>query len=125
MHMRLPVDGIEVFAGTGGREFDPLKPVALFLHGAGFDHTAFMLQSRWFAHHGWSALAPDFPGHGRSAGAPLDSIAAMADWSAALIAAAGATEARLIGHSMGSLVALATAARHPDRVTGLLSLIHI
>jgi pimeloyl-ACP methyl ester carboxylesterase len=117
--MRLLVDDTEVFASTGGREFDPAKPVAVFLHGAGFDHTAFALQSRWFAHHGFSVLAPDFPGHGRSAGSPLGSIAAMADWTAALIAAAGASEARLVGHSMGSLAALAMAARHPDRVTGL------
>jgi pimeloyl-ACP methyl ester carboxylesterase len=117
--MRLLVDDTEVFAGTGGRDFDPAKPVAVFLHGAGFDHTAFALQSRWFAHHGFSVLAPDFPGHGRSAGPALRSIAAMADWTAALLAAAGASEARLIGHSMGSLTALAMAARHPDRVTGL------
>jgi pimeloyl-ACP methyl ester carboxylesterase len=117
--MHLLVDGVEVFAGTGGREFDPRKPVTVFLHGAGFDHTAFALQSRWFAHHGSSVLAPDFPGHGRSAGTPLTSIAALADWTAALILAAGASDARLIGHSMGSLVALAAAARHPDKVTAL------
>ena len=64
-------------------------------------------------------LAPDLPGHGRSAGPPLSSIAAMADWTAALIAAAGVRAARLVGHSMGSLVALETAARHPEKVTGL------
>ena len=44
---------------------------------------------------------------------PLSSIAALADWTAALIDAAGARAARLIGHSMGSLIALETAARHP------------
>ena len=64
-------------------------------------------------------LAPDFPGHGRSAGAPLSSIAALADWTAALIDAAGVRSVRLVGHSMGSLVALETAARHPAKVTAL------
>ncbi|MFX7682694.1 alpha/beta fold hydrolase, partial [Acinetobacter baumannii] len=33
--------------------------------------------------------------------------------------AAGATKARLIGHSMGSLIAIETSARHPDKVSGL------
>jgi pimeloyl-ACP methyl ester carboxylesterase len=43
----------------------------------------------------------------------------MADWTAALLDAAGAPKARLIGHSMGSLIALETSARHPDKVSGL------
>jgi pimeloyl-ACP methyl ester carboxylesterase len=64
-------------------------------------------------------LAPDLPGHGHSAGQPLDSIAAMADWTVALIEAAGVSKAVLVGHSMGSLVALEVAARHPARVRAL------
>jgi pimeloyl-ACP methyl ester carboxylesterase len=77
------------------------------------------LHSRWFAHHGFGVLAPDLPGHGRSGGAPLPTIADMADWTAALLDAAGVAKAKLVGHSMGSLVALETAARHPARVSAL------
>jgi pimeloyl-ACP methyl ester carboxylesterase len=62
---------------------------------------------------------PDLPGHGRSQGPTLRSIAEMADWVAALLDAARATKAHLIGHSMGSLVALETAARHPQKVSAL------
>ena len=117
--MLLSVNGIETFVATGGREFDVSQPTIVLLHGAGFDHTAWALHSRWFAHHGYGVLAPDLPGHGRSPRAPLPAIADMADWTAALLDAAGAARARLIGHSMGSLVALETAARHPARVTAL------
>jgi pimeloyl-ACP methyl ester carboxylesterase len=120
--MKLSVSGREVFVATGGREFDPALPAVVFLHGAGFDHSAWALHSRWFAHHGFSVLAPDLPGHGRSAGPALRSIADMADWTAALLASAQAAKARLIGHSMGSLIALETAARHPAKVS-MLSLI--
>ena len=117
--MRIIVDGNETFAGTGGRDFDPALPAIVFLHGAGLDHSVWALLARSFAHRGLAVLAPDLPGHGRSAGPPLSSIAAMADWTAALIEAAGARAARLVGHSMGSLVALETGARHPDKVNGL------
>src|SRR5579864_8597291 len=117
--MQLTVNGHQTFAATGGRDFDPVLPAVVLLHGAGFDHTAWALHSRWFAHHGYAVLAPDLPGHGRSASPGLGSIAGMADWTAALLDAAGASKADLVGHSMGSLIALETAARHPARVSAL------
>jgi pimeloyl-ACP methyl ester carboxylesterase len=117
--MQLTVNGTDTFIATGGKAFDPSLPTVLFLHGAGMDHTAWALHDRWFAHHGHNVLAPDLPGHGRSPGAPLPTIAEMADWTAALLDAAGAANAKLIGHSMGSLIALETAARHPAKVSGL------
>src|SRR6195952_4177939 len=117
--MQLSVNGLETFVATGGRQFDTSQPTVVMLHGAGFDHTTWALHSRWFAHHGYGVLAPDLPGHGRSSGAPLPSIDEMADWTAALLDAAGVAKARLVGHSMGSLIALETAARHPARVSAL------
>jgi pimeloyl-ACP methyl ester carboxylesterase len=115
----LSVEGKQVFAGSGGRDFDPSLPAMVFLHGAGMDHSVWALLARAFSHHGFGVLAPDFPGHGRSAGPALGSMAALADWTAALIDAAGIKTARVIGHSMGSLVALEMAARHPAKLSGL------
>lgn len=117
--MQLEVKGLDVFVATGSKAFDPSLPTVVLLHGAGMDHTAWALHDRWFSHHGFAVLAPDLPGHGRSAGAPLTSIADLADWTVALMAAAAVSKARLVGHSMGSLIALETAARHPDKVTAL------
>src|SRR5256714_10046062 len=117
--MQLLVKCAGIFVATGGRPFDRSLPAVVMLHGAGFDHSTWALHSRWFAHHGYSVLAPDLPAHGRSSGAPLPTIADMADWTAALLDAAGAPKAKLVGHSMGSLIALETSARHPDKVSGL------
>ncbi len=55
----------------------------------------------------------------RATGAPLESVEAIADWLLALLDAAGVDEAALVGHSMGSLIALETAARAPARVERL------
>jgi len=117
--MILTVDGVEIFATTGGKPLDPKLPLVVFLHGAGFDHSMWAPFSRWFSHHGYSVLAVDLPGHGRSKGELISSIPGMADWVIRLIAAAGADKAGLVGHSMGSLVALDTAARYPDKVSAL------
>ncbi len=114
--MDLTVDGKGVFAGTGGRPLEKDRPLVVLLHGAGMDHTVWVLQARFLSHHGFSVLAIDTPGHGRSKGSPLATIEAMADWVAAAIVASGFERAALVGHSMGAAVALTAAARAPEKV---------
>ncbi len=114
--MWLEVNGRRAYAYTGGRPFDPADPVLVFVHGAQHDHSVWILQTRYLAHHGFSVLALDLPGHGRSEGEPLKAVAQMADWVLAVLAAAGARRATLIGHSMGALIALDAAARAPTVV---------
>lgn len=117
--MKLTVHGREAYAYTGGKPFDPALPSIVFIHGALHDHTVWTLLARWCAHHGFGVLAPDLPGHMRSAGPALENVEAMADWLLALLDAAGVENAALVGHSMGSLVALEAAARAPERTTRL------
>ena len=107
------------YAYTGGKAFNPGLPCVVFIHGALHDHSVWTLLARWFAHHGFGVLAVDQPGHGRSAGAPLASVEELADWTLALLDAAGAPRATLVGHSMGSLIALEAAARAPERASHL------
>jgi pimeloyl-ACP methyl ester carboxylesterase len=113
------VQGYPAYAYTGGKPYDPSRPAIVFIHGAALDHSVWQWQSRYFAHHGYGVLAVDLPAHGRSPGSPRDSIGALADWVAAFIEAAGHERAHVVGHSMGALVALETALRHPQRVDHL------
>jgi pimeloyl-ACP methyl ester carboxylesterase len=117
--MQLIVDGRKVYAATGGRPFDASKPAAVFLHGAGCDHTVWQLPARWFAWHGYSVLAPDLPGHGRSEGAPLPTLPDLAHWLGRLLDASGAERVMLVGHSMGAAIALEAAAAVGARCTGI------
>lgn len=110
------VQGNKAYAYTGGKPFDPSLPTVVFIHGAEHDHSVWALQSRYFAHHGYSVLAVDLPGHGRSQGEGLRSVEDMADWILALLKAAQAQSAVLVGHSMGSLIALEAASRAPDTI---------
>lgn len=114
--MKLEINGAEIFASTGGRDFDPKGNVILFLHGSGQNHLGFQLQHRFFANRGWQAITPDFPGHGLSGGAPLTSIGDMADWVADFMEAAGIETAHVVGHSQGGLILLELAARHGSKV---------
>jgi len=117
--MKLDVNGASIYCYTGGKPFNPEQPTVVFLHGVLNDHSVWILQTRYFAHHGWNVLAPDLPGHGRSGGEPPSTVAEASDFVLALLNAAGVAEAALVGHSFGSLIALETAAQHPARVDRL------
>jgi pimeloyl-ACP methyl ester carboxylesterase len=114
--VNLVIEGRKAFAYTAARDLDPQKRTMAFVHGAGLDHSWFGLQSRYFGYHGWNVLALDLPGHGRSAGPPSASIAGMAQWILKILDALGISKVNLVGHSMGTLVALECAARQPERV---------
>jgi len=114
--MQFEVNAKQVYAYTGGKTFDAKLPTVVFVHGAQCDHSVWILQSRYLAHHGWGVLAVDLPGHGRSEGPALAIIGELAEWVSAVQDAAGVNKAAIVGHSMGSLIALECAARHSNRV---------
>lgn len=117
--MKLIVHGREAYCYTGGKPFDAALPCVVLIHGALNDHSVWTLLARSLAHHGHSVLAVDLPGHQRSSGPVLPDVAALADWIWAVVDAAGARTAALVGHSMGSLIALEAAARAPERTNRL------
>lgn len=117
--IRLPVAGRTVYVGTASSSPAPDARSVVFVHGAGMDHTVWALPTRHFARKGWRVLAIDLPGHGRSQGPPLDSIATMGEWLADVLDAAEVATAAVAGHSMGSLVAWEFARRQSERCSAL------
>ena len=117
--MKFKVNNDEVFASTGGRPFDKNKPLIIFVHGSGLTHMTWVLQTRYFAFHGYSCLALDLPGHGLSGRKSLKSIEDMADWVSNVIDVVGYKEASLVGHSQGCLVTIECTARYPNKIKTL------
>lgn len=114
------VDGLPAHGATGGVELTGDDPVVVLIHGAGMDCTVWQQQTRFLAHRNLRAVAVDLPGHGRSEGQPLETIADMAHWVARFMEAAELKPAHVVGHSMGSFIALELARHHPDLVTSLI-----
>jgi pimeloyl-ACP methyl ester carboxylesterase len=117
--MYLQVNGAQTYCYTGGKPFNPAQPTVVFIHGVLNDHSVWILQSRYLAHHGWNVLAVDLPGHCKSEGEAPSSVEEAAEFIVALLDAAGVEKAALVGHSFGSLIALEAAARLQDRVSHL------
>jgi pimeloyl-ACP methyl ester carboxylesterase len=92
-------------------------PPLLLIHGFGgaawnFDELVPFLAGR-------RLLIPDLPGHGGSPPLPAPSLAGFADLLAGLLDAEGIAAADVLGHSLGGVVALRLAVRHPGRVRRL------
>lgn len=118
--MIVQVDGVDAHAATGGVDISGSDgPVVLLIHGAGMDSTVWYLQTRYLAHRGLRAVAVDLPGHGRSAGEPLTTIDDMADWVERFVTEAGLGPVHVVGHSMGTFIALELASRHADVVASI------
>ncbi|MDM7463185.1 MAG: alpha/beta hydrolase [Tepidimonas taiwanensis] len=108
-----------MYAYTGDRPFDPALPTVVMIHGVLNDHSVWILQSRYLAHHGFNVLAIELPGHGRSGGEPPACVADGARAVLGLLDALGVDRAALVGHSFGSLIALQAAADAPQQVSHL------
>jgi pimeloyl-ACP methyl ester carboxylesterase len=117
--MMIPLNGAQLYAYTAGKAFNPEQPTVVFIHGVLNDHSVWVLQARYLAHHGYNVLAIDLPGHGRSSGQPPASVGEAAQTVLALLDALHIKRAALIGHSFGSLIALQTAADAPGRASHL------
>jgi pimeloyl-ACP methyl ester carboxylesterase len=117
--MYLNLNNEQVFVANGHREFVPTQPTVVFIHGAGMSHLCWALYTRYYAHNGFNVLTIDFPAHGFSTGEPLTTIESMADFVNAVLDHYAVKDCRLVGHSMGSLVAIEAAYRNQERVKHL------
>ena len=117
--MELIINDAPVYVATGGKDFDSKLPTVIFLHGSGGDHRTWALQTRWFAYHGYSVLAPDLPGHSLSGGKAFTRIEESEVWLAEFLEKTGVSAAHFVGHSQGFLSALAFAKVHQDKILSL------
>jgi pimeloyl-ACP methyl ester carboxylesterase len=117
--MIVSVDGVRAHASTGGVTSSGSEPVVLLIHGAGMDSTVWQLQTRYLAYRGFRAVAVDLPGHGRSEGSALTSVESMADWVSQFVTAAGFNSVHVVGHSMGTFIALELASRYSPMVESI------
>lgn len=95
-------------------------PPVLVLHG--FTGSAAAMAPLTSRLEGFTVIAPDLVGHGRSESPPDPAsytVPAMAEQALAAAAAVGHERVHLLGYSMGGRVALAAACAAPDRVRSL------
>lgn len=95
-------------------------PPIIFAAGLGISADFYRPNIATLAHAGFRAMAPDFPGFGRTQGPWLGaSVDRLEDHLAGFTAAMHITHAGWIGHSLGCQPLLRLAAAHPELVKAL------
>ncbi|MCE9578977.1 MAG: alpha/beta hydrolase [Deltaproteobacteria bacterium] len=98
-------------------------PALVYLHGLGESGLCFEQLARHPALAAWRHVIPDLPGYGRSPwpAQPRD-LVAVADWIAVWLRAREHGPAILVGHSMGGVLGVILAERHPEVVRALVNI---
>lgn len=109
-------DTNDIHLGLDGQESD--KPVLLFIHGAGMDHSVWSEQKSAALDAGYQVAMLDLPQHGNSKGQAADTIEGMSEDINAILDRDEFSSVILIGHSMGALIALTSAASGHPKIKG-------
>lgn len=95
------------------------RPTVVLVHGLGMSARSLLPTARLLARD-FRVVVPDLPGNGRSSRpAEILDVPGLAEALIGWMDGFGLESAPLVGHSLGSQVAVQAAGRHPDRVTGL------
>ena len=100
-----------------GRNLGEQTPPIVLIHGAGGTHLYWPSSIRRLQ--GFRVYALDLPGHGKSQGGNPQSISAYTEFLQEWMGVVGIHQAVLVGHSMGSAIALTMALNAPTIVVGL------
>lgn len=94
-------------------------PFITFIHGLGEDHSIFNKQTAYLQELGYSTLAFDLRGHGRSGLKEKISIPSHAQDLETILQKENIQETNLVGFSLGAAVALEYAHKYPEKISKL------
>jgi len=115
--MQIQLQQQSIYVYTAGKPQIDTQPTVIFLHGVLNDHSVWILQSRFFANHGWNVFAVDLPGHGKSTGLAHTTIEEGSQFVKDLMNHFQLDKAVLVGHSGGSLIALEAASQLQEKIS--------
>ncbi len=92
------------------------RPPVVLIHGASGNHLYWPAEIRRLP--GFRVFAPDLPGHGKSGGRGFQSVENYVEPLVGWLDELGIYRIVVVGHSMGSAIALMIALKYPERLEG-------
>lgn len=119
-HKQFPAPGGAIHYWVSGG--NPSAQWLVFLPGLSADHRLFGKQLEYFSRR-YNCLVWDAPAHGQSRPFPMNfTMADMADWLHEILRQEGVEKPVLVGQSLGGYIAQVYMDRHPDFVSGFVSI---
>lgn len=114
----LKVESTEVACWVNENDFDERKQNLIFIHGSGGNHSIWSYQYGHL-HKKYNIAAVNLPGHGSSGGQGEKHVKNYSEWIKKLLFVLRWQRSILVGHSLGSAIALQFAISHPENIAGI------
>lgn len=112
------VESTKIACWVNGKDFDAQKQNLFFVHGSGGNHSTWAHQYGRL-HKKYNIVAVNLPGHGQSEGNGERDVRRYSEWIRKILDVMDLNKPVLVGHSLGSAIALRFAINHSEKISGI------
>ncbi len=112
------VDSTQIACWVNKSDFDTQKQNLIFIHGSGGNHSIWSHQYGRL-HKKYNIIAVNLPGHGHSGGNGECNVKSYCEWLNKLLTVLELRKVMLVGHSLGSAIALQFAIHYAEHISGI------
>jgi pimeloyl-ACP methyl ester carboxylesterase len=112
------IESVKIACWVNKNELDEQKQSLVFIHGSGGNHNIWSHQYGHL-HKNYNIVAVNLPGHGQSGGKGEKDVKIYGEWIRKLLNVLNLKKPILVGHSLGSAIALQFALDYPEKITGI------
>lgn len=112
------IESIKISCWVNKDNLDEQKPSLIFIHGSGGNHSIWSHQYGRLSKN-YNIIAVNLPGHGHSGGKGEKNVESYCEWVNKLLDVLKVKKVILVGHSLGSAIALQFAIEYSGKITGI------
>jgi pimeloyl-ACP methyl ester carboxylesterase len=112
------IESVKIACWVNKDKLDEEKTSLVFIHGSGGNHSIWSHQYGRLSKN-YNIVAVNLPGHGHSGGKGEKDVESYGEWVKKLLYILNLKKTVLVGHSLGSAIALQFALDYPEKIAGI------
>lgn len=112
------IDSTQIACWVNKSDFDIQRQSLVFIHGSGGNHSIWSYQYGRL-HKKYNIIAINLPGHGLSGGNGENNVKSYCEWLHKVLTVFALQKVMLVGHSLGSAIALQFAIHYSEYISGI------